>query len=148
MKTTVNINDLRILVFWVQNFSVFENKKFNHTLLLERATTLSDDPVDIRVYRIDELMLDAYDIYIKLKKANENIDMLDMFGVANITKADVIAETNEYFEIFQDLIENYKYDNVGICDIQHNILSDKMRSCVEVEDYENAAKYRDIINML
>jgi len=143
MKTIVDINDFRLLVFWVQNFLEFEHKKFTHDRLLER--TLRDEPVDIRKYNIDELMIDAYDVYLKLKMANDNINMLDMFNVAQIKKEEVINETKEYFDVFQNLIENYKYEDVEMCGIQKGILNDKMIECVKIEDYENAAKYRDII---
>jgi len=145
MKTKIKVDDVRTLIFWVQTFYLFENKQFKHQMLLEKSTSISNDLVDAEIFHIDELMVDAYDIYNKMKKASEHIDMIDMFKVSNLNKEDVIRETEKYFNIFQDFIENYKYDDPEIRGIQQGILNEKMLNCVKVEDYENAAKYRDII---
>jgi len=145
MKTKINVNDIRTLIFWVQTFYLFEHKKFNHQMLLDKSISIDSVLVDSNVLHIDELMLDAYGVYNKMKKVNEHIDMIDMFKVANLKKEDVIRETEKYFNIFQDLIENYKYDDPEIRGIQQGILNEKMLDCVNVEDYETAAKYRDLI---
>jgi len=145
MKTKINVNDVRTLIFWVQTFLLFEHRKFNHQQLLEKSDYVTNDFVDVEYLHIDELMIDAYDVYNKMKKVSEHADMIDMFNVANLNKDDVIRETEKYFNIFQDFIENYKYDVPEIRGIQQGILNEKMLNCVKVEDYENAAKYRDII---
>lgn len=145
MKTKINVNDIRTLIFWVQTFYLFEHKTFNHQMLLEKAISATNDSVDSEILHIDDFMIDAYGVYNKMKKVSEHVDMIDMFKLPNFSKEEVIRETGKYFDIFQDLIENYKYDAPEIRGIQQGILNEKMLDCVKVEDYENAAKYRDII---
>jgi len=146
MKTKINVKDIMTLIFWIQTFYIFDHREFKHQKLFDKALSMTNDSVDTDVFHIDDLMIDAYEVYVKMEKVNEHIDMLDMFNVANIKKDEVISETKKYFDIFQDFIENYKYDNPKIREIQHEILTDKMLDCVKVEDYETAAKYRDLIN--
>ena len=165
MKKQINLKDITTLIFWVQTFYVFEHKSFNHQLLFDKAISLYADKatslyvdnanftdaelmVNYSDLHIDEFMVDAYVVYTKMKKVSENVDIIDMFKVAHIKKDDVIRETGRYFDIFQDLIENYNYEEPEIREIQQGILNDKMLACVNVEDYENAAKYRDIIKEL
>lgn len=145
MKTKVDIDDFRTIIYWVTIFLQFEKKEMKYPKFVDIANSISNEPIDIKVYPIDELMVDAYNIYIKLKKVSNNVDMLDMFNIESDQKKEVVKETTKYFDVFQDLIENYKYNDAEIRAIQQGILNDKMSECIKVEDYENAAKYRDLI---
>jgi len=42
-------------------------------------------------------------------------------------------------------MENCKFEDPEIRGIQKGMATEKMNHCVEIEDYENAAKYRDLI---
>ena len=45
------------------------------------------------------------------------------------------------------VLENYKFENPEIRGIQKGILTEKMAEYVQTEEYEKAAKVRDMIKM-
>jgi excinuclease UvrABC helicase subunit UvrB len=57
----------------------------------------------------------------------------------------MINETKKYERVFEDLMENYQYEDPEIRGIQKGFLNEKMTKYVAEEDYENAAKIRDMI---
>lgn len=152
MKTKVNIDDFLHLILWIKTFYVIEGKKFNHDGLIAQAETykLKNTPFDTNIHHIDNLMIDAYQVYHRLKITEEKVNqMMDMIQIPfiNINKDMMISETNKYKKIFEDLLENYKYDDPEIRGIQKGFLGERMKEYVEVEDYENAARLRDMIKL-
>ena len=149
MKTKINIDDFLSLLYWIKMFFLFEGKPFNYQNLFDQAETykLKDTPLDVSIHHIDDLMVDAYIIYYKLKSTEKQVDeVLSNIHLPSFNKNLAIEESKHYQRIFEDLIENYKYENPEIRGIQKNLLSEKMKEYIAVEDYENAAKVRDIIN--
>jgi len=149
MKTKVNIDDFLNIIYWVKISFVMDGKKFKYDNLLEQAETykLSDTPLDIKIHHIDELMIDAFKIYFKLKESDQKSnELIDAIQLPSYIKEGMISETNKYKRIFEDLLENYKYEDPEIKGIQKGFLSEKIKEYIAVEDYENAAKIRDIIN--
>jgi hypothetical protein len=150
VKEKVNIDDFLTLIYWIKTFFIIEGKKFNYQNLLEQAETykLKDTPLDITIHNIDNLMIDGYQIYHKLKETQQKVDIiLDQIQIPFITKDMMINETKKYERIFEDLMENYKFEEPEIRGIQKGFLNEKMSEYVAVEDYENAAKVRDMIKL-
>ena len=148
MKNKVNIDDFLILIYWVRTFYIFEGKNFSYQNLLEQAETykFTDTPIDTSIHNIDNLMIDAFQVYHKLKTTEDKIvEVLDNIKLPMINKDKMIAETKKYESIFEDLMENYKYQDPEIRGIQKGVLMEKINEYVAVEDYENAAKVRDMI---
>lgn len=151
MKNKVNIDDFLTLIYWVQTFFVFEGKKFEYQNLLEQAETykLKNTPLNTDIHHIDELMIDAFKIYHRIKTTAEKVNqVLDNIQVPFISKDVMLVETKRYEQIFEDLMENYRYEDPETRGIQKGILTEKMSEYIAVEDYENAAKVRDIIKEL
>jgi len=153
IKHKINIKDFLTFITWVQTYCLFEGKKFKYNNLLMQAETYSfnDTPLDTNIHRIDDLMIDAFQIYHKLKETEDKIsevldDMPEMKNIP-IKKEEMIAETKKYEYIFEDLIENYKFDDPEVKGIQKGILTEKMAEYVQTEEYEKAAKVRDMIKM-
>lgn len=148
MKTKIDITDFLILISWIKTFFIFEGKKFNHEHLLEQVETykFTNTSLDTTIHSIDELMIDAFKVYQKLNETEKEV--FEMMGIINIPfiSTDLMKnEINRYKNIFEYLMENYKYEDPETRGIQKGILSEKMKKYIEVEDYENAAKMRDLI---
>ena len=147
MKTKVDIDDFLNLILWVKTYSIINQKKFKYDNLVDQAETykLKNIPLDINIHRIDDLMIEAFKVYFDLKeKTNSVKEFLNTYQIFN--KDLMLYEIDRYQKIFEDLLENYKYEDPEICGIQKGFLSEKMKEYVIIEDYENAAKIRDIIN--
>ena len=149
LKYKVDIDDLLTLIYWVKVSYSIENKIFNYQNLLSQVETykFTQTPFDTRIHSIDDLMIDAFKVYHKLKMTEqERLKVIESINVPLINKNDLISETKHYERIFEDLIENYKFEDPEIRGIQKGILTEKLKECVYIEDYENAAKLRDMIN--
>jgi hypothetical protein len=148
MKTKINIDDMLTILNWVRSSYMVEGKSFNYQNLLDQAETYryTNTPFDTKKHSIDELMIDAFRVYHKLKTTENRIfEVLDSIKLPMINKDEMIAETKRYESIFEDLMENCKFDDPEIRGIQKGILDEKMNEYVASEDYENAAKLRDMI---
>jgi len=148
MKTKVDIDNFLHLILWIKTFYIIDGKKFNYESLLDQAETykLKNTPFDTSIHHIDDLMIDGYHLYHKLKITEDKVNqMMDMIKMPFVDKDMMMNETNKYKKIFEDLLENYKYNDPEIRGIQKGFLSEKMKEYVSVEDYENAARVRDMI---
>jgi hypothetical protein len=147
MKNKVNIDDFLILITWVKSFYLFEGKKFSYEYLLTQAETYkyTNTPFDTSVHNIDNLMIDAFRVYHKLKATESKIaDILETLPIP-FDKNELIRETKKYEEIFEYMMENYRYEDPEIRGIQKGFLSEKMKEYVVDENYEKAAIVRDMI---
>lgn len=148
MKNKIDIQDFLTLIYWVKTFFVLEGKKFNYEPLVEQAETykLNNTPLDTNIHHIDDLMIDAFQIYRKLKETEKKVqEVMEHIQIPFISKEMMLDETKKYERIFEDLMENYKYEDPEIRGIQKGFLTERMKEYVEVEDYENAARVRDLI---
>jgi len=151
MKNKVKIDDFLTLIYWIKTFQLMDGKRFDHQNLLDQAETykLKNTPLDTQIHHIDDLMIDAFQIYHKLKETEEHVqEMMDHIQFPFLNKEMMINETKKYQKIFEDLIENYKYDDPEIRGIQMDILQEKMKNSISVENYEESAKIRDLIKEL
>lgn len=149
MKTEIKADDILIILYWVNTFFSYENKVFTYQNLLDQAETyqLTNTPFDVNIHPIDELMIDAHKVYHKFKETEKQLyDILDMINTLSIKKEVIKEQVDRFFNIFDDLIENYRYEDPEIRGIQKGVLTEKMKKYVADEEYELAAKLRDIIN--
>jgi len=149
MEHKINIDDFLTLIYWIKTFYLFEGKPFNYQNLLDQAETnkIKNIAMDTDVNNIDGLMIDAYQIYNKLKTTKEKVlQVLDTVKIPSISKNMMLEETKKYEDIFEYIIENFKYNDIEIIAIQKGFLLEKLKEYVASEEYEKAAKVRDIIN--
>ncbi len=148
-KSKIEINDILIIIYWVKSFSTFENKSFNFQNMLDQAETYqyNNTNFDTDIHSIDELMIEAYKIYHKLKETEDQFsNVLNIVKIPFIDPKVIIEQVKKFTNIFEDLIENYHYEDPEIRGIQKGLLTEKMKKYVADEEYELAAKLRDIIN--
>ncbi len=158
MKTKVNIDNMLTVLLWIKTIYTIEGKKFNYQNLLDQSETYkySNTPLDTKIHSIDELMIDAFRVYDKLRKTKEKfnavlekIDIpklnIPMLSDKIISKETITTEISKYEDIFEDLMENYRYEDPETRGIQKGVLGEKMNEYVADEEYEKAAKVRDII---
>lgn len=146
VKNKINIDDFLVLIYWVRTHYLFEGKTFAYTHLLEQAQTYkyNNTPLDTNLHKIDDLVIDAFKVYHKLKETEEKVmDVIE--SIPLVSKEDALRETKRYENIFEDLMENYKFEDPEVRGIQKDVLNEKMKEYVAEEDYENAAKVRDMI---
>ena len=141
MKNKINIDDFLVVLFWVKTFLMFEKKHFDFDLLMEQAMTYkyTDTPLDIRVHSIDDLMIISYQIYKRVERTKDEVsDILDQLNVSVVSKLTMLKQANEFERIFEDLIENYKYNDPEICGIQKGFLVEKMKKYMDNQEYKKA----------
>lgn len=148
VKNKINIDDFLVLIYWVKTHYLFEGKNFAYTYLLKQAQTYkyNNTPLDTNLHKIDDLVIDAFKVYHKLKETEEKV-MNVIESIPLVSKEDALRETKRYENIFEDLMENYKFEDPEVRGIQKGVLNEKMKEYVAEEDYENAAKVRDMIKM-
>jgi hypothetical protein len=148
IKSKINIDDFLTLIYWVKTMYFMEGKEFAYESLYQQAQTYkyNDTPLDVNIHKIDDFLIDAYWIYDKLRKTQDKmLDIVD--AIPTVNKDDIVKETQKYENIFESIMENFKFDEPEIRGIQKGILNERMKEYVEVEDYENAAKVRDMIKI-
>ena len=148
-ENKVKSDDILIILFWVKSFFSFENKSFNYQNLIDQAITyqITNTQFDVSIHPIDDLMIDAYKIYHKLKNTEDQFsNVLNTVNVPFIKKDMIIDQIKTFTSVFEYFIENCYYEDPEIRGIQRGILTEKMKKYVADEDYEKAAKVRDIIN--
>lgn len=146
LKSKINIDDFLILVYWVKTHYWLEGRNFVHQHLLEQAETYqyNNTPLDTNIHKIDNFMIDAFAIYRQLKETEDK--MIEIFeSLPTIKTEEFMEQTKKYEEIFENIMENYKFEEPEIRGIQRGILTIKMREYVELEEYEKAAQVRDMI---
>lgn len=146
LKNKINIDDFLILVYWVRTQYWLEGRNFVHQYLLEQAETYqyNNTPLDTNIHKIDNFMIDAFTIYRQLKETEDK--MTEIFeSLPTIKTEEFMEQTKKYEEIFEDIMENYKFEEPELRGIQRGILTVKMREYVELEEYEKAAQVRDMI---
>jgi len=151
VKNKIDIEDFLFLIIWVKQSLEFKGKKFNHQNLLDQAETYSYNytPLDTNIHNIDELIIDAYQLYHMLKEVKDKFaNFLETLSLSMpfIDKDITIKLVEKYEKIFEDLIENYKFDDPETRGIQKGILPELLKKHVDAEEYEEAAKVRDMIN--
>ena len=149
MKNKVRIYDFLILINWVKVYQLFELKRFDYQRIMNSVEKLYSNGVeyfDVTEGDVNNLMTDAYKIYTKIVKSKKIIENGNYDIKSSYLNNELLFEEVMKFEkIIEYMLETIKYDDAKIRDIQKGYFIDKMNLCVEVEDYENAAKYRDLV---
>ena len=147
MKSKANVDDILTILLWVKTISEIEGKSFKYQNLQDQAETYkyTNTLLDTRIHPIDELMIDAFRVYDKLKKTKEKfngvLEKIDFTSFQNRFN----NEISKYEKSFEELMENFRYEYPEIRGIQKGVLTEKMNEYVAAEDYEHAAIVRDII---
>ena len=147
MESKANVDDILTILLWVKTISEIEGKSFKYQNLQDQAETYkyTNTLLDTRIHPIDELMIDAFRVYDKLKKTKEKfngvLEKIDFTSFQNRFN----NEISKYEKSFEELMENFRYEYPEIRGIQKGVLTEKMNEYVAAEDYEHAAIVRDII---
>lgn len=153
----IPIEKIGYIVLGVHIHYTLFGKKSPYENLLEQVETykLKNTPLDTDIHNIDDLMVDAYILYEKIKsKEEEIINMSDHFIYSNINNLfgfeidinEVQKELGKLTDAFDYIMMECDFEGVQIKGIQKNFLNDKLKELVESEEYEKAAKIRDKIN--
>lgn len=149
MKDKIDIDDFLVLISWTKIHSMLDGETFEYENLLEQAMTYKhlNTPFDIRIHRIDDLLIDSYKAYDLLRKTEVQVkEIVKQIKIPNITGDVFIEHSNKYKEVFENIMENCEFTDPEIIGIQKGLLSEIIKKYVAEEDYETAAKIRDIIN--
>lgn len=158
MKTPlhkIDIDDFIIIIGFVKTITEFEGKEFPYNNLYDQAETykLNKTPLDTQIHHIDDFMVDAVKVYLKMKSTQKEFEEL----VENIPdlplnklfdKSKILEHVKKYQTICEDLMTNYEYTDPEIISIQIGFLTEKMNEFVSNEEYESAAEIRDYIKNL
>ena len=149
MKNKVSLNDLLVLISWVKVYQFFELRRFDYQKIFDNVENLYKNGAeyfDVSGSNIDDLMIDAYKLYIKISKSRMILDKLDdNFKFPYFDKKMLIEESQKFEKVIEYMLTNIKYEKPEILDIQKVYLTDKMYECAQSENYEEAAIYRDLI---
>lgn len=148
-KSKINIDDFLVLIHWTKTFITFEGDTFLYNDLILQAESYKylNTPFDTNIHLIDELLIDSFKLYNKIERTEDKVkEILNILSIPFIDSETMKKETDNFKRIFEDIMENYKFENKETINIQKVFLSKKLQHCIKIEDYENAAKLRDIIN--
>lgn len=148
MKTKINIDDFILVVSWLKLYNELDGIKFKYQYILDQAETykITNTDWDISIHSIDNIMVDIFNIYVKIKDVKKEVEkVLNIISSVFNTK-NIMSENKKFLEICEYLLIDYKYSEPEIKGIQKTFLLLKMSESIKNEDYENAAKIRDIIN--
>lgn len=158
MKTPlhkIDIDDFIIIIGFVKTITEFEGKEFPYNNLYEQVETyyLNKTPLDTEIHHIDDFMVDAVKIYLKMKATQKEFEELveklpDLPLNKLFDKTKILEHVKKYQTICEDLMINYKYTDPEIISIQIGFLTEKMNDLVSKEEYEKAAEIRDYIKNL
>lgn len=153
----IPIDKIGYIVYGVHIQYTLFGKKSPYENLLEQVETykLKNTPLDINIHNIDDLMVDAYMLYEKIKsRQDELLNMSENLyaGLTNfgfkIDMEEVRKELSKFLQAFDDIMIDCDFEGVQIKGIQKNFLNDKLQEFVEVENYEKAAEIRDKIKKI
>ena len=153
MNNKVDIDEFLILMYWVKTFFEVEQKTFVYQNLLDQAETYkygNSKFFDTRIHHVDDLMIDAYKIYSKLKMAEdrfeETLNSVKLpFNFLEFDAKAVLNEAKKFISIVEKMMETCRYEDPEICGIQKGFLAEKLAKFIIAEEYENAAEMRDFM---
>lgn len=158
MKTPlhkIDIDDFIIIIGFVKTVTEFEGKEFPYNNLYDQAETykLNKTPLDTQIHHIDDFMVDAVKVYLKMKSTQKEFEELvesipDLPLNKLFDKSKILEHVKKYQTICEDLMTNYEYTDPEIISIQIGFLTEKMNEFVSNEEYESAAELRDYIKNL
>ena len=91
-------------------------------------------------------MIDAFKIYHRLKETEVKVqEIFNQIQLPFFDKDQMMVESKRYQAIFEDLLENYKYEDPEIRGIQKGFLIEKLEEYKYLEEYEKCAKIRDTL---
>jgi len=153
MRNKIDVEEILVLMYWVKTFYEIEQKTFIYQNLLDQAQTYkysNTQLFDTNIHNIDDLMIDAYKIYNKLKTAEDRFEETLKsneipFNFLNIDADMVLNEAKKYLTIVEKIMESCNYEDPEICGIQKGFLAEKMANFIAAEEYENALELRDFM---
>ncbi|MCK9415350.1 UvrB/UvrC motif-containing protein [Candidatus Dojkabacteria bacterium] len=158
MKTPlhkIDIDDFIIIISFVKTITEFEGKEFPYTNLYDQVETykLNKTPLDTQIHHIDDFMVDAVKVYLRMKATQKDFEELvenlpDLPLNKLFDKSKILEHVKKYQTICEDLMINYEYSDPEIISIQIGFLTEKMNGFVSNEEYEKAAEIRDHIKNL
>ena len=148
MKTKINIDDFILVVSWLKIYNELDGIKFKYHYILDQAETykITNTEWDTSIHSIDNIMVDIFNVYVKIKDVKKEVEKVLNILSSVFNTENIMNENKKFIEICEDLLINYKYSEPEIKGIQKTFLLLKMSENIKNEDYENAAKIRDIIN--
>ena len=150
MKNTINIDDFLTVITWVKSLYIFDGKKFEFNNLYDQAITykLKNTNLNTNIHKIDNFMIEAFKLYQQMKSTNDSfvklVKKLDYIPF-NINKDELINHNFKYQRICEDLLTNYKYENVEMKAIQKEYLTNIMNEYANSDQFEKAIEIRDLI---
>lgn len=147
---TINKSELLIFLTWIKGENVLNNKTFKYDyLLLECMDENSDNEINVDGI-LDDLMMDSFQIYDKLKKTSKE-EFLEKFknSMFNVVSKEMISESMRSMETFVNLYENIltntKFEYPEIRGIQKNILTEMINVFISNEEYEKCIEFKEKI---
>lgn len=151
----IDIDDFIIIISFVKTITEFEGKQFHYNNLYNQAETykLNKTPLDTLIHHIDDFMVDAVKVYLRMKTTQKDFEELvenlpDLPFNKLFDKNIILEHVKKYQTICENLMINYKYSDPEIISIQIGFLTEKMNDFVSKEEYEKAVELRDYIKKL
>ena len=150
-KKKIKTSELLILLSWLKGETVMTKKPFNFDYLLSECMGV-DDEEEINVEDfIDQLMIDLFNMYEKLKSTSKEDleEKMKETPLFNVLSKDLISESMRSLESFIDLYERIlmetKFEYPEIRGIQKNIFTSLISTCIANEEYEKCIELKEKI---
>ena len=157
-KFKVNSDDMLRLVAAVYidyklKGKLLKEESFPYIQLLSQVETyrLTNTKFDPSIHKIDDFMVDAYQIYEQYQSVEDILDenlhlIVQSLGnfsqMPGLGEEDIKREFKTITTTFEALMINCEFEGVQIRGIQNNFLKDVMKEAIEDENYELCAKLK------
>jgi hypothetical protein len=127
---------------------------FKYQNLMDQIDTykLSETPLDIKIHKIDDFMVDVYRTLRDMESVIRDTDIVDMDEddmMSNLMKDGIKLfrrHCAKLRRIIGQIMLNYEFTETEIRGIQWNYLKDMLNESIQNEDFELSALIRDRIN--
>jgi len=135
--------ELLTMLTWLKSDSLLKNKPFNYDLLIDECHNFETPDIDISD-NLDFLMCDLFSTYQDLKSQSPEKISEKLLSSFSFLSKEVINESiksiNNFITIYENIIMNYKFDNIQMRNTQKTIITILISKYTKSEEYEKCVE--------
>ena len=146
-KSKIKTSELLILLTWLKGETVLLKKPFKFDFLLSECMMVDNEEINVEDF-IDQLMIDLFHMYDKLKKTSKEDleEKMKETALFNILSKDLVSESmrslDSFIELYERILMETKFEYPEIRGIQKNIFDSLITTCIMNEEYEKCIELK------
>ena len=148
-KMKMKTADVLVMLSWLKGESEITKKSFDYDNVLTECAQ-NFEVINVEDF-IDQLMIDLFDMYDKLKSTTkkELEEKIKDTALFNVLSKEMISESmrslDSFLELYENLLLETKFDYAEIRGIQKNVFNVMISSCIANEEYEKCIELKEKI---